>query len=169
MSRTEALPGSTVPCELTRYSPSPFSMVRSRKLAFRRGARNLRCSWLLQLASSASAPRARQCVQKWVLDQFTVAASCGVTKSAVPSLHELSRYTCKAEATPQFHRLHTFCHCQRSFVGHSYWPRLAAVEQNREHHCLIDPDLCCNGISRRDQRQDCWHENVERARLILLL
>ncbi len=119
-SRTQVPLGSTVLCELTRtfhLIPSSWCMAKNARSG--KGPRTCLgrgCS-RLQLASSSPAPRARRCGQKWFLDQCTVAASCGVTKSAVPSLHELSRYTCKAEATPQFHRLHTLCHCQRSPIS----------------------------------------------------
>ncbi len=45
--------------------------------------------------------------QKKVLDQLTFGASCSMTKSAEPSLHEQCRYACKAEAATQFHGRHT--------------------------------------------------------------
>ncbi len=31
---------------------------------------------------------------------------------------------------------------QHPFVGCSYWPCHTTVEQNRVHHCLVDPALC---------------------------
>ncbi len=119
------------------------------------GALLLGRSARLQLASSSSAPRARRCGQKLVLDQFTVGASCGITKPAEPSLHEQCRYTCKAEAAPQFHGWHTVSatfawnaadavivkDLQHPFVGYSYRPRLATITQNRAHYCLVDPVL----------------------------
>ncbi len=40
----------------------------------------------IQLASSSSAPRARRCGKKKVLDQLTSGTSSGMTKPAVPSL-----------------------------------------------------------------------------------
>ncbi len=55
--------------------------------------------------SISPVPRARRCMQKEDLDQFTVGTSCSVTKPAEPSLHEPSRQTCKAEVVSQFHRL----------------------------------------------------------------
>ncbi len=75
----------------------------------------------LQLASSSSAPRVRQCGKVKVLDQLTFGTSCDMTKPAEPSLHEQCRYACKAAAaTRMAHSLCALlvecggcCHCQR--------------------------------------------------------
>ncbi len=53
----------------------------------------------LQVASSSSAPHARQCGKEKVLDKLTFGTSCGMSKPAEPSLHEQFRYACKATAS----------------------------------------------------------------------
>ncbi len=69
---------------------------------------------------------------------------------------EQGRYTCKAEAAPQFHGWHTIYspYAQNAadavivkdfhhpFVGYSYRPRVATVKQNQAHYCLVDPAFC---------------------------
>ncbi len=99
-----------VKCELTRHfhpvlSPSCVAEDSRSGGRFQVGL-NLG-SPCLQLASSSSAPRARRCGKKKVLEQLSFGMSCSITKPSEPSLHEQCRYTCKAEAATQFHGWHT--------------------------------------------------------------
>ncbi len=87
-----------------------------------------------------------------VLDQFSIRASHRMTKPAEPSLHQQCRYTCRAEAAPQFHatvlrltlRMRRMLSLPKTsntfFISYSYRPCLATVEQNGAH--LVDPVLC---------------------------
>ncbi len=54
---------------------------------------------------------------------------------------------------------------QHPFVGNSYCPSFSTVEQNRSHHCLVDPTLCTQryftlrtktGLETRECRSGLW-------------
>ncbi len=104
-SRTEALQARrSCPSSLDAFTQSflhrawpktrgPESGSRSALIVVGRG---------LQLVSSSSAPRTRRCGKEKVLDQLIFDTSCSMAEQAWSSLHELRRYTCKAEAATQF-------------------------------------------------------------------